>query len=557
LTQNAMTVRAAYADGVHHDAANQPLPAAGAVREALVAASLCNNAPLPLPEGRGPGDPTEVALVAAAAAAGLDPAGLRRAHPRLEEVPFDSERRLMTVVCRSPSGERVAYVKGAADAVLARCRTVLRGGREVPLRGAERDAILAAKEEVARRGLRVLAAAGRRLPGDGRVPAAEAESDLVFYGLLGLMDPPRPEVPAAVRTARQAGVEVVLITGDHARTAEAVASEIGILRPGDTVATGADLDAWDDAELARRVPSARVYARVTPAHKLRIVRAWRRRGAVVAMTGDGVNDAPAVREADIGVAMGLTGTDVTREAAAIVLTDDNFASIVAAVEEGRTIYANIRKFVRYLLACNAGEVLVMFLAALLGMPLPLLPVQILFVNLVTDGLPAIALGVDPPEPGVMRRPPRDPNESLFAHGLGWRILRRGAAVGLVCLAVFAVVLAVDNDLDAARTATTLALVLCQLWHAFECRQEGREPVPASAPLNRALVWAVLSSLAATLAILYVPVLQSLFRTTPLGLVDWLVAAAGTVLFGALGRFDGVWTVRAAVGSGSPLRTTGR
>jgi Ca2+-transporting ATPase len=554
LTQNAMRVRAI-------------APEAGPGRRAaLETAALCNDA-----TGQE-GDPTEVALLQAAAEAGLDPAALRAAHPRVAEVPFDAVRRRMAVVCADGAGY-TAHVKGALDEVLARCTHVVGPEGVRPLDEVTRREIRAAGDAMAARALRVLAMARRQLPpsaaalvkGAAQVAAAGAwaqagagtgslaavtDRDLTFCGLCGLLDPPRPEAREAVRRCREAGVRVVMITGDHALTARAVAEEIGLVPPGGRVATGADLAAWSDRELAAQVERTYVFARTSPADKLRIVRALQARGHVVAMTGDGVNDAPAVREADIGVAMGRTGTDVTKEASAMVLTDDNFATVVAAIEEGRAIYDNIRKFVRYLLACNTGEILVMLLGAVCGYPVALLPLQMLLVNLVTDGLPALALGLDPPSADVMRHPPRPPEESLFARGLGRLILVRGVIIGLATLAVFLICLREGGDLRQARTLAMCTLVLSQLLHAFDARSQTAALWEQDPLANPALVAATASSLALLAAVVYVPGLRELFHLELPTVAGWSVvlaaASAGAVLFGVGKALRGWWRRRFAV-----------
>jgi Ca2+-transporting ATPase len=475
----------------------------------------------------GLGDPTELALLRAGAEAGVPPQATRARFERWGEIPFEAERRRMTVAVRDQTGRHWAYVKGAPDTILALARFIHEDGRMVPLDAGRRQWWQAEAERMAGQALRVMAVAYRPLvPGE---TVARWESDLILVGLFGLMDPPRPEAVEAVRECRRAGIRTVMITGDHPATALAVAREMGLLQPGqDRALTGRELDALDDAALDAIVDEVAVYARVAPSHKLRVVRALKRRGHVVAMTGDGVNDAPALKEADIGVAMGLTGTDVTKEAAAMILTDDNFATIVRAVREGRAIYDNIRKFVRYLLSCNVGEVLVMFLAAVLALPLPLVPIQILFVNLVTDGLPALALGVDPPAPGVMDRPPREPGEHLFARGLGAKIAWRGVLIGSVTLGVFAWALGPGSfGLREARTLALVTLVLSQLFHVFDARTEDRNFLEVGLFSNPWVVAAVLTSIAMLLAVVYVPALSRLFRTDPLTGGDWAVAVVAS------------------------------
>ncbi|HEY3426942.1 MAG TPA: HAD-IC family P-type ATPase, partial [Negativicutes bacterium] len=376
------------------------------------------------------GDPTEGSLVVAAAKAGIWRTELEKSQQRIAEIPFESERRRMSVVYQQQDSYML-YVKGAPDTILELCRYYNNGSKEMPLTADRLASILAANDQMTSQALRVLAVAYRKISKRQAEQLDESiENELVFAGLLGMIDPPREEVKQALSLCKQAGIKTLMITGDHRNTAVAIAKELQMFKEDANLAlTGKELDSLNDRELANMVNKVTVYARVSPAHKLRIVQALKKNGHIVAMTGDGVNDAPAIKEADIGISMGLTGTDVSKEAAAMVLADDNFATIVAAVEEGRGIYDNIRKFIRYLLSCNLGEVLTMFVAALLGLPLPLLPVQVLWVNLVTDGLPAMALGVDPNDHTIMQRPPRNPRESLFSRGLSGKIIWRGLQIG--------------------------------------------------------------------------------------------------------------------------------
>lgn len=509
----------------------------------ILASALCNNARLVEANRswRVEGDPTEGALLIAAHRAGLLPETVQRQWQRLDEIPFESERRMMTVICKAQD-ILCAFTKGAPESVLGACSSWLDSqGAIRPLDRAMRERVFRVNEEMAARGMRVLAAAFRLLPdvGWGRV-----ESDMVLTGLLGMLDPPREEVVKAIRLCRRAGIKVVMVTGDHALTARAVAIETGLIPPGREgdgvrVASGAWLDTVDDAGLQREVEDIPVYARVSPAHKLRIVRALKSRGHIVAMTGDGVNDAPALKAADIGVAMGLTGTDVSKEASAMVLADDNFATIVSAVAEGRAIYENIRKFIRYLLGCNAGEILVMLISTLAGFPLPLLPIHILMVNLVTDGLPAIALGVDPPEPDLMVRPPRDPNEGVFSRDLWKKVIWRGAVIGLSTTAAFLFDYLQTGSLGHARTVALAVLSLSQLLYAFECRSEERGPLEAGLLKNRALIGAVSTSMMALVLALYLPSLRHLLHTEPLNGGDWMLAV-GMSLIGSLLAALGRW-----------------
>lgn len=382
---------------------------------------------------------------------------------------------------------------------------------------------MAANQEMASQALRNLAFGYRRFKSvESAKRAPDWESELVFVGLCGMIDPPRENAREAIQVAREAGIRTVMITGDHQLTATAIASELTILPKDGRVLTGAELNNIDDRELERLVDDVYVYARVTPEHKLRIVRALQAREHVVAMTGDGVNDAPAIKQADIGISMGQTGTDVAKEASSLVLADDNFATIVAAVEEGRGIYDNIKKFIRYLLASNVGEIVTMFLAMLLGFALPLAPIQILWVNLVTDGLPAIALGVDPPEDDIMKRRPRNVREGIFARGMGMKILSRGILIGLVTLAVFVWSLKTSDDLQRAQTMAYATLTMAQLILVFDCRSLEGGIMKRNIFGNIWLIFAVLSSVGLFLLTIYVPKLAVAFHTVPLGALDWLI-----------------------------------
>lgn len=509
----------------------------------LLAGAACNNAELIPPENSGgwraEGDPTDAALLGLAAKAGLPLASLRQSWQRLGEIPFCPERKRMSVLCAGPDRGTHLFVKGAADRILPLCRQALtREGTSI-VTSTARAQYGNQAEDMARRGLRVLALAYRLLsPAEAREGSArpELEVDLVFLGLTGMIDPPRAESARSIRACRQAGIKTVMITGDHPLTARAVGREIGLLDGGGRVVTGEELDRMSPGQLEAAVEQIRIYARVSPRHKLRIIRALKARGHVVAMTGDGVNDAPAVKEADIGVAMGKTGTDVTKEAASLVIVDDNFATIVTAVEEGRAIYDNIRKFIRYLLGCNTGEVLTMFLGMLLGLPLPLLPLQLLWVNLITDGLPALALGLEAAEPGIMSRPPRRPKESLFARGLWAKIFWQGAAIGLCTLVAFALALVLfPGQLARARTVAFTVLVLCQLVFALVCRSEHLPLREAGLAGNPHLLWTLGLSGLMHAAVLYLPWLSRLFATVPLGLLDWVLVAVLTTWSALLGQ----------------------
>lgn len=497
------------------------------LRRTLETGAVCNNARLLPGKERIDGDPTEGALLVAAQRASINLAALSRRVRRVGELPFDSERKCMSVIAQDGASKRL-YLKGAPDVVMEKCTRAYTGAGEVLFSSDLKRAMTAANDAMADGSLRVLALAYKDLPSDSETPTASNEKNLVFLGLEGMMDPPRREVYGAVRKCVRAGIKTVMITGDHRKTAAAVARELGILRGDSLVVTGAELDTMSDEQLKRIAPQTAVFARVSPAHKLRIVKALKACGNVVAMTGDGVNDAPAVKEADIGVSMGLTGTDVTKEASAVVLLDDNFASMVAAVEEGRVIYGNIRKFIRYLLSCNIGEVLTMFLGMLMGLPVVLTPIQILWVNLVTDGLPAIALGLEPPDDDVMQRGPRGAKESVFSNGLAAMMIFRGCIIGLCTLGAF-ITAYKYGGLVPARTCAFLTLVAVQLIHVFECKSETKNLLHIKLFNNPMLVLAVLASAALMLAAIYIPQLRGVFGTVALGARELLWVAAYSVI----------------------------
>ncbi|KIL41143.1 ATPase [Gordoniibacillus kamchatkensis] len=481
------------------------------------------------------GDPTEGALVVLGAKAGFTTEALQDTYKRTHEFPFDSDRKRMSVIVSHAAG-RMVCTKGAPDVLLQHCAYVMWEGKVIPFTATLKAKVMAANEGMAKAALRVLGFAYRDLRAADRSDGYEdVEQQLVFVGLAGMIDPPRREVREAISKCRKAGIKTVMITGDHQTTAEAIAKELGMLPSGGIVVNGQQLALMDDGELESRVDDIYVYARVSPEHKLRIVKALQRQGHVVAMTGDGVNDAPAIKAADIGIAMGISGTDVSKEASALILSDDNFATIVAAIEEGRGIYENIRKFIRYLLASNVGEILTMFFAMMAGLPLPLLPIQILWVNLVTDGLPAMALGVDQAEKDLMTQKPRPAKENIFARRLGWKIVSRGVLIGLCTLAAFWIALVNDpqnpDNLAHAQSVAFATLVMAQLIHVFDCRSS-RSIFHRNPLQNLYLVLAVLSSLALMLAVMYVPQLQPIFKTVPLGWKDWIMVliAAGIPTF---------------------------
>lgn len=493
LTQNKMKVTHLY-DLSEICTLDAPLTPAG--KELIGKTAACLNV-AQTKEGFQ-GDPTETALAECAQTLGIYFPG-----QRLGEIPFDSKRRRMTVA-QFWEGRRILITKGAPEAVIPYCTRW--GGEEIPFTERDRRAVFAAAEAMSQKGLRVLAAAWR--------PQQEGElgeQDLILLGLVGLSDPPRPEVKQAVEDCRTGGIRTVMITGDHALTAKAIAAQVGIDQNAKPI-TGQKLERMDDASLEEAVKTATVFARVTPAHKLRIVKALQKSGSRVAMTGDGVNDAPAVKQAEVGVAMGQGGTDVTRQAADLVLLDDNFATLAKAVKEGRVIYQNIRKFIRYLISCNIGEVCCMLFSMLMGWPVVLLPIQILFVNLLTDGLPAMALGLDPAEDGVMHRPPRNPKEGVFSDGLGFTVAVRGVAIALSTLASFSVLWGQTGDLTLARTGALFTLIFTQLMNVFECKSETLPFWKIHLGNNKKLILAALSSLTCLILVMALPVFQGIFHT---------------------------------------------
>ena len=488
----------------------------------LTCGILCNNAQLDEKDGevRTFGDPTEVAILSAAAKAGLWKENEEAALELVEEIPFDSERKKMTIVRRQEDAY-VVFTKGAPDLLVADCTTIVEGGVVRIMTDADKQEIQRSIDVLSARALRVLAVAFRDLEAEPHAyEAAVLERDLTFCGLVAMIDPPRPEAKVAVEKCRTSGIRSIMITGDHKNTAVAIAKDLGIFEEGSQALTGEDLDRLPEEDYEGVLEKVPVYARVSPEHKLRAVRAWRRRGDIVAMTGDGVNDAPAVKEADIGVAMGITGTDVTKEVSDMVITDDNFASIVAAVEEGRGIYDNIQKFIHFLLSCNFGEILVMFTASLLALPVPLLPIQILWVNLVTDGLPALALGVDPVTRDVMKRPPRRTDEPVIGGKRIRLILLQGAFIALCSLAAFLFVLKVEDEgIVRARTAALAVLACSQLFHAFNCRSQQESLFRLGILTNAKLVLATVSSFVLQMAVIYLPFFQGVFKTETLSLLD--------------------------------------
>jgi len=537
LTHNEMTVRELLAGGIQYRVTGSGYAPEGEFfkvasgdeqpvkltdedgQAALRVAAYCNQAQVQPGKTEGDweviGDPTEGALIVLATKGGLSSSDKK---PEVvQELPFDADRKAMSVLRKDDSGHRVQYTKGAPAGILEKCVSERRDNQVIALTDERRRAITEANVEMASRALRVLALADRD---DSGTEAKIDENRLTFAGLVGMIDPPREEVKQAVVRCREAGIRPVMITGDHPATAMAIAKELGIASETDRVVTGQELDAMSDDDLATNVEHIAVYARVAPEHKLRVVRAWKGRGEIVAMTGDGVNDAPAVKAADIGIAMGISGTDVTREAAAMVLMDDNFASIVNAVEEGRAIYDNIRKFLIFLLSCNAGELMLMLIASLLGWPIPLLPVQLLWINLVTDGLPALALAMEPPEPGLMRRRPRRSTESMLSWSLAGAVLGQGTLLAAVGLAAFWLNYDQESDIDQARTMTFCVVVYAELFRALAARSQIWTFWQLGLATNLYVVAAVVVSALLQLGIIAVPFTRPIFEATPHTSVEW-------------------------------------
>ncbi len=562
LTQNEMTVTRLWADGDFVTVTGSGYTPQGdfmkdgelvnlrdypAVKTALWLGTLNNDAQLePAGEQDGRetfrmvGDPTEGAILVAALKAGASAKQLNQSYPRAQEIPFDSVRKRMLTIhavdapedddispLNSDDAQRDLYVidvKGAPDVVLGLCSQVMTSNNhnEV-LTDQRREEIMVANDAMTGDALRVLGVACRTVPVlPEEINSEELEKDLTFVGLIGMIDPARTEVADALDTARSAGIRTIMITGDYPNTARAIAEQIGLLRPGRKVMTGSELNQLSDEAMVENVQVTDVYARVSPEHKMRIVDALRTNQEVVAMTGDGVNDAPAIKRADIGVAMGITGTDVAKGAADMVLTDDNYASIVSAVEQGRVIYSNIRKFVYYLLSCNAAEIMVIFLATLFGWPIPLTAIQLLWLNLVTDGAPALALGTEPGDPDIMDRPPRPPNEPIINKHMQIGILVQTIAITAVTLGAFAIGYYFEPEhAEFAQTMAFVTLSISELFRAYTARSEYYPLLKIGVFKNKLMNWAVLGSLVLIFLVVYVPFLQPIFNTAPLGIAEWL------------------------------------
>ncbi|MCM8816356.1 MAG: calcium-translocating P-type ATPase, SERCA-type [Candidatus Omnitrophica bacterium] len=539
LTKNEMTVKKIYADGkvftitgtgyapegnflldgVQTEVENYP-----GLDKALDCAILCNSARLIKIDNLWTitGDPTEGALLTVAAKAGKFKNDFEDKYELVDEIPFDSERKRMTVILNDGKNH-IAFIKGAPEVLINLCSYIFENGKVKPIDDNTRYKILTIMDLFARQGLRVLATGFKELEKNIEISEEKVEKNIIFTGLFAMIDPPREEAKIAIEKCKKAGIKIKVITGDHRSSAIAVAKELGIIHNEKDVVSAEQIDLIDDKNMDDLVRDTKVFARVSPHHKLKIVRVLKRQNEIVAMTGDGVNDAPALKEADIGIAMGITGTDVTKEVSDMVITDDNFASIVAAVEEGRGIYENIRKFIHYLLSCNAGEIMVMFFASLLGMPVPLLPVQILWINMITDGLPALALGVDPVDPSTMENPPRKPDEPIINLNTAGFLLFQGALISICTLSVFWYVLFVTKaGIVKARTMAFFVLAASQLFHSFNLRSQIRSIFELGFSSNMKLVYSVLFSLVLQVIILYIPVAQVIFRTTAISGADFII-----------------------------------
>ncbi|WP_353892176.1 calcium-translocating P-type ATPase, SERCA-type [Proteinivorax hydrogeniformans] len=543
LTQNKMTVEKIYVDGKYIDVTGEGYTPKGrflyknsildklngksSLLQLLKIASVCNNSKvIKIAKKLGSknydiqGDPTEGALNVCCQKADITKEEELIGKELVSELPFDSDRKMMSVVVRDKN-KLTGYTKGAPDIILSKCKKVLMSGIEMPLTSERQREIESAISRLANQGYRTLAISYKSnvISSDEK----HVEDGMTFVGLTAIFDPPRKEVFSAVAKCRSAGIRTIMITGDHKATAVSIAKQLKILPPGGRVVTGAELSEYSLSRLMDIIDDVYVFARVSPEHKLKIVKALKEKGHTVAMTGDGVNDGPAIKAADIGIAMGITGTEVTKEAASLVLSDDNFATIVEAVEEGRNIYDNIRKFIRFLLSCNVGEIMTMFLAMLMGLPLPLKPIQILWINLVTDGFPALALGVEKPEEDIMKRKPRKKNQSVFSDGLDFKIFSRGLIISIITLSLFIIGYRTSNqNIEVARTMAFVSLIVTQLVHVFDCRSENKTIFEMNIFSNFYLIAAVSLSTLLMLAVIYVTPLQKVFSTVPLTMQQWVM-----------------------------------
>lgn len=527
LTQNKMTVQEAFTfsdDLISVDDEGENTFEENLLAEAMVLASDAT-----LEEDKQTGDPTEVALLALADQWEMDRKELQSNQPRVDELAFDSDRKMMSTLHNHDS-KYILYTKGAVDSLLPNCKYIIQSEELHPITEDHKKQITDAVEAMSTKALRTLAVAFKE--SDSKIEKEEFEKNLVFIGLVGMIDPPRKEVKDSIEKAKEAGVTTIMITGDHGNTAFAIAKELGIAENFDQVTTGKEINAISYEELESHIADYRVFARVSPEHKVNIVKAFKSKGNIVSMTGDGVNDAPSLNAADIGVAMGITGTDVAKNASDMILADDNFSTIIGAIEQGRNIYNNIKKSVVFLLASNLGEVITMLVTIVAGLPVPLLATQLLWINLITDTLPAVALGMDPGDPNVMKEKPRELNENFFSHGGTQRVIVAGILIGLLTAAAFLIGYfehgynpfkdQIPEDIHSyARTMAFLTIIACQLFYSLSFRSESKSIFKVGIFSNKYLVFAIILGFALQLLVLFVPVLRESFKLQIIGLNDWL------------------------------------
>lgn len=550
LTQNEMTAQKVFVNGKIYSISGEGYKPEGDftlndskidpltdpdLKMLLTIGALCNDAKLEASGADGDktwriiGDPTEGCLVVGAAKAGISLEELNKTKPRVQEIPFDSDRKRMTTFHPHEDGY-IACIKGAPDVMLNLSNKILKDGKVLSITDDDRKQILEINHHMASQALRVLAFAFKL---ESEIPKEpnphEVEKDMIFVGLIGMIDPARPEAKEAIRVCKQAGIRPVMITGDYKDTAEAIARELGMIDENSKVLTGTELDSLSDEELISVANQVSVYARVSPIHKLRIVDAIKQNGHIVAMTGDGVNDAPALKKADIGIAMGITGTDVAKETAEMILTDDNFASIVAAVEEGRVIYSNIRKFIFFLLSCNIAEILIIFTAMAIGLPIPLKPIQLLWLNLLTDAFPALALGMEAKEPDIMKKAPRNPNEPIMDKRMKWQIAIQSVFMTVAVLGVFIFALNSTSSLEVAQTYAFVTLIFSELLRAYTSRSETLSVFKIGFFSNKYMVGGTFISFLLLLVVLYVPALREIFDTVKLSVYDWDIMALFSII----------------------------
>ena len=542
LTQNEMTVVKVYTDGTILDVTGTGYSPKGDfqkegknietssipdLKTLLSIATLANDAEIEKGEEsyKVIGDPTEGSLITLGTKAGITRSEINKKYKRIEEIPFDSERKMMTTFHKDFIPEKVvSFTKGAPDIIIDKCSHISIKGRPVPFDSKLKAEAMAMNSKFSKDALRVLAFAYKEyptLPTD--IDKRQVEDDMIFVGLVGMIDPARPEAKAAIAKCKEAGIQTIMITGDYKETAFAIAKQLGLAERESEAIMGSELDNMTDEELQQKVKTIKVFARVSPDHKVRIVDALKKNGNTTAMTGDGVNDAPALKRADIGISMGITGTDVAKNTAELILTDDNFASIVSAVEEGRVIYDNIRKFVYFLLSCNIGEILLVFVSILAKLPVPLLPIQLLWLNLVTDSFPALALGMEKGDPDVMQKKPRDPKEPLLNKDLIIKILVQSIAIGGATLSAYLIALNFYPDnIEEARTIAFTTLIVAELLRSYSTRSDKHTIFEIGIFSNMTLVYGTLFSFALTIAVIYIPFLQPIFDTFPMGLADWRI-----------------------------------